>query len=1128
MRLWRRTAATAHKTGSATADRGGIAVSGVAVFGTSTPVRSHYLAQVQLIAPEQLEGRDRELAAMAAFGTAEDPAPAYQWWRAPAWAGKSALAAWFVLNPPKGLRIVSFFVTARYADQHDRAAFVDVVLEQLAQLTNQPLPTLLSAGTKHAHFLGMLEEAVAHCHRRGERLLLLVDGLDEDRGVTVGPDAHSIAAMLPPKPPLGLRVLVLGRPHPPVPDDVPDDHPLRSPANIRQLAIAPAAVVVRQDAERELTRLLAATTAERDLLGLLTVCGGGLTTSDLSELTGRPQREISRQLKVVSGRSFRNRVGRWQPDIELYLLAHEELQRRAVEEIGKQRLDDYRLRLHAWADGYRDNDWPSGTPEYLLSEYFGLLHGTGDTKRMMALVTDRIRHDRMLDIIGGDSVALTELSLAEQTMAELDPPDLSAVGRLQLHRDRLLNRNLNAPIGLPAVWAKLCKPARGEALARSMDAGNRVQALAGLVHPVFASGDHQRSHALIDEAAEELTAISGLDQIRPLAALVEAAVAIGEVDWAAMQAGRAETVLSAAPPSGSDFAVIDALTEVVRAKAAVGDLQRAEFIASVIDDDQRDQARFHLLIAEAKAGDRRRVERLLDEMQSPYWQARSLIALMWVPTGPGMDIAEPVEAIGALLDSVSDLRSVIAALTALVRAMAAVTDSDVRFALTVAVSTIEFTDPQGTAVPLWAMAEAALASRADDPIGLLAAEAQALIRTVLDPEDQAEPLTALAGTLADIGRFDGAAELAVQIEALMRHAIAEEHGNIEADLTALTAALIATGDTRRASVVAARAEEVIAGMEYPYFRARAFTELGRVLAAGDRPAEAASLLGKAEANAELVTNQYLQSRFLTGLAAAVAAGGDLGRARALADEAEVLARALARPELLSRALSGLAWVATLTEDLDRAEALAAEVESLTGAGSGDDWTEESLPELAELVTSDGTWQYSDSDAEESRSTTLLAALGAGPDETAHENSPSSEAWLDRVISEIKAIAESLDPARTRSLARETMRHIGSGTDPRARDILLAGLAGAVAFAGDRRLAVEIATGLQHPEAAGRAWPIIVTTAADASEHDLARSAALELLRTAGWRKHLVTISQVDPQLPAAIADEYLLAIDHTT
>jgi hypothetical protein len=78
--------------------------------------RSVYLHQVQQIFPWKLDARDAELAELEAFCTRSDSS-SYVWWQGPAWAGKSALMAWFVLHPPAGVRVVSFFITARYAGQ---------------------------------------------------------------------------------------------------------------------------------------------------------------------------------------------------------------------------------------------------------------------------------------------------------------------------------------------------------------------------------------------------------------------------------------------------------------------------------------------------------------------------------------------------------------------------------------------------------------------------------------------------------------------------------------------------------------------------------------------------------------------------------------------------------------------------------------------------------------------------------------------------------------------------------------------------------------------------------------------------------------------------------------------------
>lgn len=178
-------------SGAATAHLGGVAVSGIQIgdnYTAALPMaRSAYVQQVRRIAPAELVGRQEELAELEAFCTA-DGGRRWVWWQAPAWAGKSALMAWFVLHhPPERIRVVSFFITARWAGNSDRAAFVDVMLEQLAEVAGQPMPAFLTDANREAHLLGLLEKAAQACRNESRRLVLVVDGLDEDRGVTVGP-----------------------------------------------------------------------------------------------------------------------------------------------------------------------------------------------------------------------------------------------------------------------------------------------------------------------------------------------------------------------------------------------------------------------------------------------------------------------------------------------------------------------------------------------------------------------------------------------------------------------------------------------------------------------------------------------------------------------------------------------------------------------------------------------------------------------------------------------------------------------------------------------------------------------------------------------------------------------------
>ncbi|HEX8864019.1 MAG TPA: hypothetical protein VF821_00045 [Lentzea sp.] len=455
--------------------------------------RSRYRELVKRLAPPTLIGRSAELAALAGFCTSSSET--YQYWRAPAWAGKSALMATFVLNPPSDVRIISFFVTARLAGQSDRTAFLDSTLEQLATL----LERLVPAANREAHFHGMLTEAAARCAAEGSRLVLLVDGLDEDRGVT-GADFHSIAALLPTDPPHGSRVIVSGRPHPPVPDDVPPEHPLRDPGIVRVLETSERAQVVALDMRRELDRLLTGSSVDRDLVGLLVASGGGLTASDLSELVADddwPQWRIEEHLAGVAGRSF---LPLAHPS-GAYLLGHEELSTTAATRIGDHHLTDYRTRLHAWADTYRDRGWPAETPAYLLHAY----HRVVDNERLITLVSDAARHRRMAEAFGGHHIAVTEITTAQQVLLGADPLDLSSMVLLNVHQHYLESRDEAIPRYLPIAWATLGDADRAISLARSTG----FERCSTLVEVAEVLGPDEPRYAQLLDDAEKAAQVEG-------------------------------------------------------------------------------------------------------------------------------------------------------------------------------------------------------------------------------------------------------------------------------------------------------------------------------------------------------------------------------------------------------------------------------------------------------------------------------------------------------------------------------------------------------------------------------------------------------------------------------------------
>jgi len=563
-------------------------VTGNVTVNSASVVRSRYLEHVREIAPLELLDRDEELAELAAFCQEPDRGP-YVWWRAAAWTGKSALMASFVLRPPPGVHVVPFFVTARYAGQDDRLAFTEVVLEQLAEGLRQPMPAFLTPATREAHLKGMLAEMAGKCQSQGERLVLLVDGLDEDRGVTTSPDAYSIAALLPARPVSGLRVIVAGRPDPPIPEDVPDDHPLRDPGIVRVLGRSRWAEAAGADMRRELNRLTRGNRAERDLLGLVTASGGGLSGTDLAELTGGRFVEIEESLRTVAGRTFTTRASRYQPGTAppVYVLGHEELQIASAASLGEDRLAGYRQQLHSWADSYRDRGWPEGTPEYLLRGYYSLLHAAADIPRIIACAIDEARHQRMLGVTGADTAALAEITQAQDVLFRLPEPELLTMARLAVRRTSITERNASIPATLPALWASLGQPARAEALALAIPGHDRrAQALAALVGAVAARGDLERAESLaeaievprLQEDALIVLAVAAAragdhQRARRIAAAVPARRRPRLAQAVPSPAGEADTAGTAAPaelvPGGMSVAVQSAKELTASTAAAV-------------------------------------------------------------------------------------------------------------------------------------------------------------------------------------------------------------------------------------------------------------------------------------------------------------------------------------------------------------------------------------------------------------------------------------------------------------------------------------------------------------------------------------------------------------------------------
>ncbi|MEV4137629.1 hypothetical protein AB0J72_36340, partial [Dactylosporangium sp. NPDC049742] len=652
--------------------------------GVSGPVqpwwRPDYAAHVDDLVPAGgLRDREEELAELAAFCAGDEP---YLWIQAKPWAGKSALLATFMRHPPPGVDVLAFFVTARLATQSDSNAFAGALVEQLTGLLELRLDASAPAA-QVSRWLMLLRTAARHAELAGRQLVLVVDGLDEDKGAETGSGLASVASLLPRHAVANLRIVVSSRPDPPLPDDVPGDHPLRH-CRVRWLTESPHASFIAVHARQELRALLLGDSTHVDVIGLLTACADGLTVAELEELTGLDRFRLERLIGGVFGRSVAVRPVHASAPEPVLLFTHDELREQAVGGLGAA-IGRHRERIHVWADGYRAKRWPAGTPQYLLHGYPRMLRSLPDPGRLITLAVDHDRHDRLLAVTGGDGAGMAEVRAAQDLIIGQHEPDLRAMVRLALRLDELTARNANIPAGLPALWVVLGEAARGDALAQGMAdpvAQNMALrqlavALAGTVDERFAQ---TVAWSIVDAKRHELS----------LADLVETAVRIGDhrraarfarsaIDqdrWARSMLGLVGAVLDDGDlPLAMSLArsIVDAdhralaMSQLLRAFGAAGDAEQVERLMTeaetaahtVRDRSGRSVALARLAAAVRAAGRSRRSERLFTEALSlarsitdPAVRSRTLAGLLqWgapAPGGPGGLAAEAAAAAGTI------------------------------------------------------------------------------------------------------------------------------------------------------------------------------------------------------------------------------------------------------------------------------------------------------------------------------------------------------------------------------------------------------------------------------------------------------------------------------------------------
>jgi tetratricopeptide (TPR) repeat protein len=927
-----------------------------------------YQAQLLDTAPVELHDRTQELAELVRFCAGDEP---YAWLQAGPWAGKTALTSWFALHPPAGVEIVFFFVTSRFAAQSDSEAFTDAMLEQLSALADEPPLGAAEGHARRGHMLRLLQVAAHRVAAAGRRLLILVDGLDEDSSAGDGLRS-SIATLLPRRLPPETRVLVTSRPSPSLPDDVPGDHPLRHTPR-RQLSVSKHASDVELAAKVELTRLLAGSQFQRDVLGLITISGGGLTVTDLEHLTDRPRYEVDRLLAGHFGRSTTaqaTRVGAAdRSDEPVYGLSHSTLRESAREQFGRA-LATYRDRLHRWAEGYHAQGWPVDTPGYLLRGYHRMLIEVGDVGRLTALVVDEARHERMLNVTGGDAAALAEVEAATAVVSAQPIPDLASLLLLAVTREKLGQRNARLPPELPALWVAAGQPDRAVALAngivdlrsRARAATLMISAAARSTDPALiqrcvttaersvraiprsvwrASAQAQLVRALVEagrlgRALDLVVEISDSSLIaEALSTLLPALVAAGDHDQAAALIRKAER---RAMRMADAAARAEAMAGLARVLAAAGYRDEAQellhrarrAVLDIEDHGRRAQVLCRLAETAASLGDHAAAERLSGQIEDRGWRDQALAGLVGAAAGDRDRVSRLLAAItdpgwrqeaestfvssddlhdpppGEVLDIGWRAQTLLSAARAHVEA------GDVSAAEAMA-ETVERlaratvdTDTRAETLAGLAMVLGSLGSSA------ALQRALELTQDIPNPASRLRVLTGLAGRLAAAGDLARAAALGREAEQLARRSPDAWRSRAAVKLVA---ALVDIGDTEQALRIAGAAERSALRIDEAGWRVKAYTDLVELVAAAGDPAWALRLAATAEEQARNTPNEV---QAMTQLVVPIAGAGDRHRALRLAAEIERLALAIPNDGWRAQALSQLAAALIAVGDLDRA------------------------------------------------------------------------------------------------------------------------------------------------------------------------------------------------------------------
>ena len=578
--------------------------------------RARAMQAAEALAPRVIIGRGTELAELAEFTSSSER---WRWVQGDAFAGKTALMAWFVLHPPERIDVASCFL--RRASGENTADYALVVLtRQLALLADRdgylPPPFVSERAND---FADLLDEAARACAERRRRLLVLVDGLDEYDATTTSLD---LASWLPDDRALPDQAMLLVASRAMADIQLPG-HPLSS--HVQPISTSGAATEIQAAAHAELDRALRVPGGLTfPLVCCLAIADGGLTANELRALLilrGRDADvgEIRAQLRSSLGRSLMHLPA---PDLpsspdangaaRVFVFAHDTLLAEARLQIDDDDLAAYEGLFDEWADEYLQQDWPPDTPRYLLRPYTReLAQRVRDPRtqsprlkksvdQLFKVIAHRSRLLRLFERTGNPAVPDEEIVAAQHTI--IDTRDRSGLDAdevmfrlavLALRRRPLAADRAGIAAGIATVWACIGHvDASFELAAGIQDPQYRVQALSDMAAALAdagQAGDALRAVTSIDDPEQRARALrkvaatlastdqpAGVDTARQI---MQAAASIDDpASWAEVLSGIAAILARASQAE----AATDTARQALQAATSIRDAaSRAEVLSGI-------------------------------------------------------------------------------------------------------------------------------------------------------------------------------------------------------------------------------------------------------------------------------------------------------------------------------------------------------------------------------------------------------------------------------------------------------------------------------------------------------------------------------------------------------------------